>query len=125
MEIMFMKKVIFFANVMALCLAFLFGGCSHNAAQVDTQSAFCRVLCLEDNGIVVQIENIGNVYIKHVDATLEIELLDTVVIEFSESDLESASGKFTDAFGEKQSYSYILDNPKSIRHTTEEEPTFG
>ncbi len=89
------------------------------------QSEFCRVLCRMDDGIVVWIENIGHVYVKHVDAALQIEPLDTVVMSFSESDLELANGAFTDYFGEELSYSYMLESPKNIRHTTNEEPTFG
>ena len=136
-----MKKAIFFIISIMLCLALFFCGCSENDTEVNKQSGsygysendtkvnmqseFCRVLCLKDDGIIVWIENIGNVYVKAVDTTLEIEPLDTVVMEFSESDLESVSGKFTDCFEEEQSYFYIIENPKSIRHTTEEEPTFG
>lgn len=120
-----MRKAIFIVIAISLCLALVFGGCSRNAAEGHTQGNFCRVLCLLDDGIVVWIENIGHVYVKHVDAALEIKPLNTVVMEFSESDLQSASGKFTDFFGKEQSYSYILESPKSIRHTTEGEPTFG
>ena len=119
-----MKKAILFVITITICLAF-FCGCSQDTAEVNTQGEFCRVLCLEDDGIVVWIEEIGNVYVKQVDAALEIEPLDTVVMEFSADDLESASGTFTDAFGDEQTYSYILGSPKSIRHTTEDEPTFG
>ena len=119
-----MKKAIFFVITIMICLA-LFWGCSRDAAKVDTQGEFCQVLCLEEDGIVVWIEDIGNVYVKQVDAVLEIEPLDTVVMEFSADDLESASGTFTDAYGDEQTYSYILGSPKSIRHTTEDEPTFG
>ncbi len=120
-----MKKAIFFIISIMLCLTLFFCGCSQNGAEVNKQSEFCRVLCLLDDGMVVWIENVGHVYVKHVDTALEIEPLDTVVMEFSESDLESANGKFIDFFGEELSYSYIIENPKSIRHTTEEEPTFG
>lgn len=120
-----MKKAALFIIAIMLCFACFFGGCSQSAAQVDTQGEFCRVLCQIDDGIVVWIENIGHVYIEHVDAALEIEPLDTVVMEFSESDLELTNGTFTDPFGEELRYSYILETPKSIRHTTEEEPTFG
>ena len=119
-----MKKAILFVITIMICLS-LFWGCSQDAAGVNTQGEFCRVLCLEDDGIVVWIEGIGHVYVKQVDAALEIEPLDTVVMEFSADDLESANGTFTDAFGDEQSYSYILGSPKSIRHTTENEPTFG
>ena len=120
-----MRKAIVIVIAVALCLAIFLGGCSQNAAEDNTQGNFCRVLCLLDDGIVVWIENIGHVYVKHVDAALEIKPLNTVVMEFSESDLQSASGKFTDCFGKEQSYSYILESPKSIRHTTAGEPTFG
>ena len=119
-----MKKAIFFVIAVMICLS-LFWGCSQDTAGVNTQGEFCRVLCLEEDGIVVWIEDIGNVYVKQVDAALKIEPLDTVVMEFSADDLESASGAFTDAFGDEQSYSYILEIPKNIRHTTEDEPTFG
>ena len=120
-----MKKVMFSIIAMTLCFVLFFCGCSQDAAEADTKSEFCRVLCLMDDGIVVWIENVEHVYVKHVDASLEIEPLDTVVMEFSESDLESANGTFTDFFGRELSYTYILETPKSIRHTTAEEPTFG
>ena len=119
-----MKKTVLLVIAIVLCLA-VFGGCTKDAQRVDTQGEFCRVLCLEEDGIVVWIEDIGNVYVKQVDAALVIEPLDTVVMEFSKDDLKSASGTFTDSFGDEQSYSYILENPKSIRRTAENEPTFG
>ena len=136
-----MKKVMFFIISIMLYLALFFCGCSENKVEpisqsesysytennlgLEKQSYFCRVLGLLDNGIVVWIENVGNVCVKNVDSALKIEPLDTIVMEFSGDDLEAVSGKFTDCFGEEQSYSYIIENPKSIRHTTEEEPTFG
>ena len=120
-----MKKAIFLITAITLCLVFFFVGCSQDSTEVDVQNEFCRVLCLKDDGIIVWIEDIGNVYVKNVNITLEIEPLDTVVMEFSKDDLESANEKFTDCFGEEQSYLYILENPRSVRHTTEEEPTFG
>lgn len=120
-----MRKAILFAITIILCLGLFLSGCSRNAAKSETQSEFCRVLCLKGDGIVVWIENIGNIYVKQVDASLKIAPLDTVVMEFSESDLESVTGTFTDAFGEEQSYLFILETPESIRYTTEEEPTFG
>lgn len=120
------KKEISFVIVMLLCLGLFFSGCSQNTAKDDnTQSKFCRVLCLTDDGNIVWIEGIEHVYVKNVDTALKIAPLDTVVMEFSESDLETASEKFTDHFGEELSYSYILEDPKSIRLTTAEEPTFG
>ena len=123
-EGLIMKKIVLLVITITICLA-IFWGCSQDTAKTDTQGEFCRVLCLEGKGIVVWIEEIGNVYIKQVDTALKIEPLDTVVMEFSADDLESASGKFTDAFGDEQAYSYILEIPKNIRHTAEGEPTFG
>ena len=120
-----MKKVNLFITVMTLCFVFLLVGCSHSSTAGDVQSKFCRVLCLKDDGIVVWIENIGNVYVTNVDTALEIVPLDTVVIEFSKDDLKSTNEKFTDFFGGEQIYSNILENPKHIRHTKENEPTFG
>ena len=73
-----MKKAIFFIISIMLCLALFFCGCSENDTNVNNQSEFCRVLCLKDDDIIVWIENIGHVYVKAVDTTLEIEPLDTV-----------------------------------------------
>ena len=120
-----MKKAILFVIAIALFAGLCFGGCSRSTVEPDEENKFCRVLCLKEDGIVVWTENIGNIYVKQIDTSLDIELLDTVVIVFSERDLEAATGTFTDAFGEEQSYFYILENPESIRHTTEKEPTFG
>lgn len=116
-----MKKTILLITALTLCLVFFLVGCSGT----DEQSAFCQVLCVKDDGIIVWIENTGNVYVKHVDPALAIEPLDTVVMEFSEGDLKSANGTFIDFFGAEQSYSYILENPGSIRPATDGEPTFG
>ena len=120
-----MKKAMLLIITILFSLGLCFIGCSQNNAELDAQGTFCRVLCVKDGSIVVWIENIGNVYVEQVDSSLKVEPLDTVVMEFSESDLTAAAGKFTDAFGEEQSYSYVLKAPKSIRHTTEQEPTFG
>ncbi len=121
-----MKKAILLITVIILCFAVFFVGCSKDSTEVDVESSFCRVLCLKDDGIIVWVENIeNNVYVKNVDAALEIEPLDTVVMEFSKGDLESANESFTDCFGEEQIYLYILENPTHIRHTKENEPTFG
>lgn len=120
-----MKKAIYFTISIMLCLTLFFCGCSKNETEVDNQGEFCHVLCLTDDGIIVWMEDIGHVYVKNVDTALNIEPLDTVVMEFTENDLKSASGQFIDYFGEEQNYSFIIENPKSIRHTTAEEPTFG
>jgi hypothetical protein len=124
-----MKKAVYFAIAVAFCLSILCG-CTSEAAETDIQEESCRVLCLKEDGIVIAIieaEQTRYVYVKHVDADLGIEPLDTVVIEFAEQDLKSESGTFTDAFGEEQDYSYILETPKSIRlaDSSVGEPTYG
>ena len=120
-----MKKAVLLFTAITLCFVLFFAGCSQDSTEVDIQRELCRVLCLKDDGIIVWIENIGNVYVKNVDTTLEIAPLDTVVIEFSKDNLKSANETFTDHSGEAQIYSNILENPKHIRHVTENEPTFG
>ena len=112
--------------MLAICLVFLMG-CTHDTADVKTQGEFCRVVSVREDGIVVEIENVGVVYVKNLPTDLKIEALDTVVMEFSETDLKPESGKFVDAFGEEQSYAFILEIPQSIRLANPEagEPTFG
>ena len=122
-----MKKIVRSIVVLILCLTVLWG-CTQKEPETKP-GEFCRVLCLKDDGFVVEIPdtNLGYVYVKHADATLEIKPLDTVVIEFSESDLQTADEAFVDFFGQTHRYSYILETPKSIRLADTEagEPTFG
>ena len=82
-------------------------------------------MCLKEDGIIVWAGEYEHIYVKNIDVALDIKPLQTVVIDFSESDLQKAKGTFTDTFGDEQTYSYIIESPKSIRHTTSEEPTFG
>ena len=120
-----MKKALFFVFSIMLCIALFCSGCSQSTEKVETRSEFCRVLCVMDDGFVVWIEDIGNVYVKQFAAGVKISPLGTVVMEFSKDDLEPANEKFIDCFGEQQSYLHILENPRSIRLPTENEPTFG
>ena len=123
-----MKKALFFVFSVMLCILLLCIGCSQAEPSDKNEGArceFCRVLCVMDDGFVVWIPDIGNVYVTQFAGSVTIYPLGTVVMEFYECDLVSDSGAFTDAFGEKQMYSYILENLKSIRLPTENEPTFG
>ena len=120
-----MKKALFFVFSIMLCIAPFCSGCSQSPEKVEARSESCRVLCVMDDGFVVWIEDIGNVYVKQFAAGVKISPLGTVVMEFYDRDLVSDSGTFTDPFGKEQNYSYILENPKSIRLPTENEPTFG
>ena len=118
-----MKKVLFFIITVTFCLSILFG-CSTG---IDTERKSCRVVCLEEDGIIVDIEYIGYVYVKNVNTNQEIRIFDTVVMEFSESDLTPANGTFHNFDGRELNYSYMLENPKSIRLADPDsgEPTFG
>ena len=120
-----MKKALFFVFSIMLCIALFCSGCSQSPEKVEARSESCRVLCVMDDGFVVWIEDIGNVYVKQFAAGVKISPLGTVVMEFYDCDLVSDNGTFTDPFGKEQNYSYILENPKSIRLPTENEPTFG
>ena len=135
-----MKKSIALIIAIIMLLTAFLCGCTKNTKEdmqdttttefkeitkTETQGEFCRVLCLKDDGIVVWAGEYEHIYVKNIDVALYIKSLQTVVIDFSESDLQEAKGTFTDSFGDEQTYSYILESPKSIRHTTSEEPTFG
>ncbi len=133
-----MKKSISLIVAITLCLTAFLCGCTNNSINEDTTTAeseeitnteaqgeLCRVVCLKDDGIVVWAGEYEHIYVKNVDVALDIKPLQTVVIDFSESDLQRANGTFTDTFGDEQGYSYVLEKPKSIRRTTAEEPTYG
>lgn len=123
-----MKKSVMFVFSITLCIALFCSGCSQpepSAEKEEARSESCRVLCVMDEGFVVWIAGTGNVYVTQFADGVTIRPLGTVVMAFYESDLVSESGTFTDAFGEEQEYSYILENPKSIRLPAENEPTFG
>lgn len=135
-----MKKSIALIVAITLCLTAFLCGCTKNSKEdvqdtstseseeitkAEIQGELCRVVCLKDDGIIVWAGEYEHIYVKNVDVVLDIKPLQTVVIDFSESDLQKVNGTFTDTFGDEQTYSYILESPKSIRHTTAEEPTYG
>lgn len=128
------KSVLLILACFMLCLC----GCAQNtpedgvtntkndeAVYSEIQGELCRVVCLKDDGIIVWAGEYEHIYAKNVDVALDIKPLQTVVIDFSESGLQKANGIFTDTFGDEQTYSYVLENPKGIRYTTSEEPTYG
>ena len=115
------KKAICCILAVTLAAAVFFGGC----AGADTKKEFCRVLCLYEDGMMVWIPDIGNVYVKQVDADLGIAPLDTVVMKFSVDDLVAENGTFSNFFGEEETYSYMLEAPKRVRLTRASEETYG
>ena len=113
-----MKKWIALFITLILCVSVLFG-CA------DVQKKYCRVVCVREDGMILDIEQLGYVYVK--TANGDFAILSTVVMEFSESDLKPANGTFLKFDGSEQNYSYIIETPKSIRlaDPTAGEPTFG
>lgn len=120
-----MKRKLFAMVTLLFCFVLFMSGCSPTDEENDTPGAFCQVLNSDDDGMYVWTEDFGHIYVKFDNSNLEISPLDTVVIEFSESDLISTNGQFTDYFGEERGYLHILENPQNIRHTMPGEPTFG
>ena len=123
-----MKRPLFSIMIIALCLMALIG-CTQDAPEADAKEVFCRVVCVKDDGIIVWQPDVtpekSYMFVKLENSGLEIDVLDTVVITYSDSDLKLSRGTFLRFDGIEQSYSYILENPQCIRHTTEEEPTYG
>jgi hypothetical protein len=119
-----MKKL-YGTLIIILCLAAFFG-CASDPAETDAEK-FCRVLSVQDDGMIVWMEGIGNVCVKNINASLDIKPLQTVVLTFSEDDLVAKNGTFTDFFGTEDTYVYLLENPKNMRFpdASAGEPTFG
>lgn len=125
-EALDVKIVFVFLLTLSICLTVL-SGCTQKATQIDTQGTFCRVVCVKNGGIILDIEHVGYVYVKQIDTDQQIDVLDTVVMDFSQSDLIPETGDFLDFGGKERSYSYVLSAPKSIRLADSSigEPTFG
>lgn len=136
-----MKKALLIATfsiiAIATCLAIIWGSNLDHRYDLnmtdDAPYTFCQVACLQEDGIIVDMVDakdaegkyLGYVYIKNISKQLEIMPLDTVVLEYDLSDLTPADVAFVDFWGESRVYSYVLENPKSIRLTTPGEPTYG
>ena len=119
-----MKKVIFFIIAAFFCFTLLWG-CGSGIWGTGAPEAYGYVVCLKEDGFIAEIESLGYVYVQYGDP--EIKVFDTVIIEFSETDLVPASGSFLTVDGRARNYSYVLQNLKSIRFPdpTKGEPTFG
>ena len=81
----------------------------------DATTAYCYVLNVTANGFVAGINGVGDVFVKYDNANQHIELFDTVILEYYETDLIEKSGTYTDVLGERASYSYKITDPKSVR----------
>ena len=108
---------------MLFCLS-AFLGCTGNT---DVQTKSGRVECMMDDGMIVYLPSYGYVYVKNVTTNSEIGALCTVIIEFSEENLQQESGTFQNFSGNELEYSYVLNAINSIRlaDPAAGEPTYG
>lgn len=102
------------AVVLVLVLMLSMVGC--NASSDDKEKeAYCYVVHVESNGFVADIIDVGVAYIEYSNANQEIELFDTVIIEYDEADLIEENGTYTGITGESASFSYKITNLNSVR----------
>ena len=114
------------AVVLVLALMLSMVGCN-TSSDDKKKEAYCYVAHVDSNGFVADIIDVGVAYIEYSNANQEIELFDTVIIEYYETDLIEKSGTYTDVSGERASYSYKITDPKSVRvaDPSKGEPAFG
>ncbi len=117
-----MKKVLTLILTITLCLTGLRG-----CADETKKEYSARVESVTEDGIIVRIPALDQeyIYVKNVNNDLQIKPFHTVFMEFEESDLKAESGTFWDISGREQTYSYVLESPKSIRLPSPGEPTYG
>ena len=114
------------AVVLVLALMLSMVGCN-TSSDDKKKEVYCYVVYVESNGFVADIIDVGVAYIEYSNANQEIELFDTVIIEYYETDLIEKSGTYTDVSGERASYSYKITDPKAVRvaDPSKGEPVFG
>ena len=89
--------------------------------------SYCYVVCVKRNGFIVSINDVGYVYIRYAHAKDEIEIYNTVIVEYDPADLMEQSGIYIGSAGEIEEYSFKLQNPRSVRiaDPSKGEPVFG
>ena len=102
------------AVVLVLALMLSMVGCN-TSSDDKKKEAYCYVVYVESNGFVADIIDVGVAYIEYSNANQEIELFDTVIIEYDEADLIEENGTYTDITGESASFSYKITNLNSVR----------
>lgn len=114
-----MKKVLSVAIVITFCL-FSFFGCA--------SKEYCYVSYVSEEGFVADIGEYDRVFVKYANADESIHIFDTVVVKFDADDIKEISGTYTDNItGNPSSYSYVLENVKSVRQSNPKigEPIYG
>jgi len=96
---------------------------------VNVKEEFCRVLYIEENGIVVSMPytDWDYIYVKKDGIGSRVMSFETLVIKFLERDLKPQKGSFVGFDGKEAEFSYVLENPRGIRRpdSSKGEPTFG
>ena len=95
-----------------------------SAARIES---YGYVVSVKRNGFVASINEIGYVYIRYDGAKDEIELYDTVIVEYSSADLIEKNGLYMGSDGEIERYSYQIKEPRRVRvaDPSKGEPVFG
>ena len=91
----------------------------------DIAIAYGYVVYAAQDGFVVDINDLGYVFVKHADP--EIRMFHTVVIEYDIADMVETYGSYPDIDGSTLSYSYILSKTRGVRlaDPSKGEPLFG
>ena len=123
-----LKKIIAF--FLSLLLTLTITSCKESTPQDssgDITESYCYVSYVTTNGFAAHINDIGCVFIEHKNANKQIELFDTVIVKYHTSDLTEDNGSYIGVAGEKETYSYRIKNPKSVRlaDPSKGEPVFG
>ena len=95
-----------------------------SAARIES---YGYVVSVKPNGFVASIDDVGYVYIRYDGAKDEIELYDTVIVEYSSADLIEKNGLYMGSDGEIERYSYQIKEPRRVRvaDPSNGEPVFG
>lgn len=123
-----MKKLT--ALLLVMILIFSMIGCnnpSSNDRNGDVIEVSCYVTCVKFNGFVAHIYDVGYVFVKYANAKKQIDVFDTVIVEYYENELIEKNGTYVDVSGERMNYSYMIKSPVSARiaDPSKGEPVFG
>lgn len=124
-----MKKLI--SLVLVLVCVLTFAGCKNDIAKSeskgDTVKSYCYVTYVTTDGFAANINDIGCVFIEYADAKDQIELFDTVVVEYHADDLIKENGSYIGVAGNEEVWSYRIKDPQNVRvaDASKGEPVFG
>jgi len=123
------KRLLSFVLMLVCVLAF--SGCKDNIAKTkykgDTAKSYCYVSYVSSDGFVADINDLGRVFVEYANADDNIELFDTVIVEYSTDDLIEENGSYVAITGNEDHWSYRIQNPKKVRvaDPSKGEPVFG